>query len=488
MGHKAMLAAGTAAAAVAALTLACGLAAGAEPAKSDKKAQGAPATAAEAAAEAKKKDAAAALKAYDAGAKAFEGGKYEPAIQQLSTALSSGGLQSQQMAKALYYRGVAYRKQGKPAQAISDLTTSVWLKNGLSDSERAQAIEQRQGAYREAGLGDTAPPVVAQKVEPNATPAAAATATPAASTAPSSPAVAVSNVGQSGGMFSWFNFGGSSAPPPAAPAAAASVPAPAAAPQAAVSSWSTVDSNAPSATVTPPPAADAPAAATPVRAHSAAADSDPQAIKPEAVFAPNEAPAKAAPPVALNAVPAEAAPTSEPAPAVTGGAAGGPATLADAGKAVTGFFGNLFSGGSSGAQATQTSSSPVLTSSTGSASPAPTSDWGQATTVAAGKTAAASAPAAAAPAAAAMTQPKGKYRLQVAAVRSRDEAGQVVSRLVQQHGSSLGPRQPVIDEAVIGNMGTFYRVRVGPYANAQEPGQLCAALRPQGFDCLVVTQ
>lgn len=87
-----------------------------------------------------------------------------------------------------------------------------------------------------------------------------------------------------------------------------------------------------------------------------------------------------------------------------------------------------------------------------------------------------------------MTQPKGKYRLQVAAVRSRDEAGQVVSRLVQQHGSSLGPRQPVIDEAVIGNMGTFYRVRVGPYANAQEPGQLCAALRPQGFDCLVVTQ
>jgi cell division protein FtsN len=45
-----------------------------------------------------------------------------------------------------------------------------------------------------------------------------------------------------------------------------------------------------------------------------------------------------------------------------------------------------------------------------------------------------------------------------------------------------------IDEAVIGSMGTFYRVRLGPYADAKEPTQLCKTLRPQGFDCLVVTQ
>ncbi len=61
------------------------------------------------------------------------------------------------MAKALYYRGTAYRKQGKPAQAISDLTTAAWLKGGLSDSDRAQAMEQRQLAYSEAGLGSQAP-------------------------------------------------------------------------------------------------------------------------------------------------------------------------------------------------------------------------------------------------------------------------------------------------------------------------------------------
>ena len=37
-------------------------------------------------------------------------------------------------------------------------------------------------------------------------------------------------------------------------------------------------------------------------------------------------------------------------------------------------------------------------------------------------------------------------------------------------------------------MGTFYRVRVGPYADAKEPQQLCGGLRSSGFDCLVVIQ
>ena len=43
-------------------------------------------------------------------------------------------------------------------------------------------------------------------------------------------------------------------------------------------------------------------------------------------------------------------------------------------------------------------------------------------------------------------------------------------------------------KSVIGSMGTFYRVRLGPYASAGEPETLCNALRSDGFDCLVVTQ
>ena len=57
-----------------------------------------------------------------------------------------------------------------------------------------------------------------------------------------------------------------------------------------------------------------------------------------------------------------------------------------------------------------------------------------------------------------------------------------------EHGGELGARQPEVTEAVLGNMGTFYRVRVGPYADAKEPQQLCGGLRSSGFDCLVVTQ
>jgi len=37
-------------------------------------------------------------------------------------------------------------------------------------------------------------------------------------------------------------------------------------------------------------------------------------------------------------------------------------------------------------------------------------------------------------------------------------------------------------------MGSFYRVRLGPYASAKEPQHLCGSLRSSGFDCLVVTQ
>ncbi len=48
-----------------------------------------------------------------------------------TAAISGGGLASQQMAQALYYRGLAYRKKGKPGLAIPDLTSAVWLKDGL---------------------------------------------------------------------------------------------------------------------------------------------------------------------------------------------------------------------------------------------------------------------------------------------------------------------------------------------------------------------
>jgi hypothetical protein len=46
---------------------------------------------------------------------------------------------------------------------------------------------------------------------------------------------------------------------------------------------------------------------------------------------------------------------------------------------------------------------------------------------------------------------------------------------------------PTVDEAVIGSMGTFYRVRINGYASQDEPRSLCNKLRTSGLDCLVVT-
>ena len=82
----------------------------------------------------------------------------------------------------------------------------------------------------------------------------------------------------------------------------------------------------------------------------------------------------------------------------------------------------------------------------------------------------------------------GTIRLQVAAVRSRAEAEQVSAKLLATPVVQSAAATPVIDEAVLGSLGTFYRVRLGPFANAAEPNKLCAALKPQGYDCLVVAQ
>jgi len=82
---------------------------------------------------------------------------------------------------------------------------------------------------------------------------------------------------------------------------------------------------------------------------------------------------------------------------------------------------------------------------------------------------------------------RGAYRLQIATVRSRKEADAVAARLRNEHANVLSGRRLEVDETVFGNMGTFYRVRLGPYADVKEPKSFCDELRPKGYDCLVVT-
>jgi tetratricopeptide (TPR) repeat protein len=347
----------------------------------------------------KQKIAEIAKRTLEAAIKAYESGKADEAIKGLDAALRAG-LSGQQIARALYYRGLANRKLGKPGLAISDLTSALWLKDGLVGADRDAALKNRAAAYQEAGISSV--PDVPQSSNSVAD---------ATTTNPTGWQTAMSNS-------------------PGAPAAAATTPAA--------------------------------AAATPASAPAA------------------------------------------PAPQTSGG--------------IGGFFssiGSIFGGGSSSTPAPNANDGAVTTSSISPPAPQPApapapapaavaapaaapASWGDTTQV---KTAAPGPDVGTAfvtkvstssneskPEKAAAREPSGKFRLQVAAVRSRSEAAALAAKLMADHGSELGPRQPEISEAVLGNMGTFYRVRIGPYADAKEPQQLCGGLRSSGFDCLVVTQ
>jgi tetratricopeptide (TPR) repeat protein len=338
----------------------------------------------EAAADEKGKAAALVQQAFEGGIKAYGSGKFEEAQRAFDAAVR-GGLPSAQMPRLLYYRGLTFRKLGKPGYAVSDLTNALWLKGGLSEAERADATKVRALAYNESGVSDVPPVPQSAYAEapkiPSSTPAATQTAMAGgggsaapASNAPAAPTPSSSSSGGIGGFFSNL-FGGSSSEekPPEPPTSTASLGG----------------DNAPP----PDPAASGWGAATEVVAHGSA---------------PNGAEPKRAPHIAAPFV-------------------------------------------------TQVASVDQQTSA-----PAPPAER--------------------------VSAPSGKFRLQVAAVRSRSEAEALAGLLVGRHADQLGGRHPEVDESVIGSMGTFYRVRLGPYANAKEPEQLCAALRSDGFDCLVLGQ
>jgi len=83
---------------------------------------------------------------------------------------------------------------------------------------------------------------------------------------------------------------------------------------------------------------------------------------------------------------------------------------------------------------------------------------------------------------------QGRYKVQLAAVRTQAEALALAAKAKREHAAALDAREPEIDQAVLGNMGAFYLVRVGPFATVQETQAVCAKLKGSGFDCMSVTR
>ena len=84
------------------------------------------------------------------GAASLSAGKYDAAVRQLSSTINSDNAAPGDAAKALYLRGLAYRKMGESARAIADLGAAIWL--GLPEPDKVKALVNRGLAYKAAGL------------------------------------------------------------------------------------------------------------------------------------------------------------------------------------------------------------------------------------------------------------------------------------------------------------------------------------------------
>jgi TolA protein len=79
------------------------------------------------------------------------------------------------------------------------------------------------------------------------------------------------------------------------------------------------------------------------------------------------------------------------------------------------------------------------------------------------------------------------FLVQLAALRTMSAAESEWSRLKRLHADVLGQFEPVLQAVDLGSKGNFVRVQVGPFANANEAGTICQALRARKQDCVVVS-
>jgi len=80
----------------------------------------------------------------------------------------------------------------------------------------------------------------------------------------------------------------------------------------------------------------------------------------------------------------------------------------------------------------------------------------------------------------------GGYSVQLANSRSRAEA-QALWKKVQGANQQLASAAPQIEKVDIGSFGTFYSLKIGPFASQAESTKLCNALKRNGTDCSVIS-
>jgi cell division septation protein DedD len=91
------------------------------------------------------------------------------------------------------------------------------------------------------------------------------------------------------------------------------------------------------------------------------------------------------------------------------------------------------------------------------------------------------------PAAPAAALPSGGgFRLQLATSRSEQEAKDLWKKVSSENQVVAGA-QPAIERVDIGNFGTFYSLKIGPFPDKAESLKVCNALKRNGVDCTLAT-
>jgi len=417
---------------------------------------------------------------------ALKNGKFAFVVKTIDKALKTGGLDTKDMSRALLYRGLAYQSLNKSAQSIADLTNAVWM-GGLTQSEKAEALRYRAKAFDAGGISERAK---ADKTDAARLASGLAKNETLVGVAANQVKTASKPKGGFGsgvttGISDFFGNiipGSSSSKPKVAAGNSATVKAP--------------------AVTVPTVIAKAPAVAAPVviakpRILPAPAPSPSIAIKKPPVVAPPVASTERVPATTTRSAASIAASKARDAardaeitrqtqiaasPSTSNWStdvnpvAKAPAQKTNSGSGlglggVSDFFGNIFGGSSKSTSVQKQVAKPVA--------PAPATAPKPTRTAALDVRTTAPKPA---------PRVRGAYKLQVATVRSKEEATTILDSLSAHHSSVVARHPARVEEAVVGNMGTFYRVRLEAFESKKTALKTCNKLRASGLDCFPVAK
>jgi cell division septation protein DedD len=79
----------------------------------------------------------------------------------------------------------------------------------------------------------------------------------------------------------------------------------------------------------------------------------------------------------------------------------------------------------------------------------------------------------------------GGFVVQLSSQRSQEQALASFADMQSRYPSILGEYKPVIQQAAVADKGTYFRVRVGPWASRGDAISVCERLQSAGADCFV---